>query len=199
MIGTLFATLLVKIAVSGGCQGGQIEMDMECKTHEKVEREYYYGELGNSRTIRFLTGDGDPCIAPIISGSMAYLEFDVYWRQKHAVSLLSLPFFSNFVKLIKYALENSKEESLVFPVRKWSDSTAENKEIGIGAIWTWSVYDQNLSSLLLSMSSLCTDLAIVKPDADSGNNNLSYRVESTIPVAGSIPHPRVKDFVFKFP
>ena len=199
--GTLFAILLVKIAVVGGCDGGRIEMDTENITHEKLEREDYYGDPGKSRTIRFLIGNHDPTIAPVLSGSMAYLEFDVYWRQTYAVSLISLSYFSKYVKVVKDSLEKSEQETLVFPLREWCDS--ENSGTDICPISSFTEKDHQLASILLSISSLYVDLVIVKPDVGSNNENEKcsiYRVETTLPIAYySGRHPLVKQLSLKYP
>ena len=197
MIGTLFATLLVKIPAIDSCDGGHFHMNIEDIMQEKIEKEEYYGYPNKARTIRFLRGKKDLFVSPIRSGSISYLEFDVFWRPKHVVSCISLSYFSNYVNLIKNVLENSEENILVFPLRKWRDS--QNTATDIGTISSWSENDRILASLLLSISSLYVDLAVVKYDAENKDSYLTYRVEITVPIAHSIPHPSVKDLRLKFP
>ena len=197
MTGTLFATMLVKIAVIGGCEGGQIEMDTEKMKHERVEKEYYYEYPDKTRIIRFLTGKSDPFISPILAGYMVYLELDIYWRQKYAVSCRSLSYFSNYVNMIKEALYKSLQNILVFPLRKWSEF--ENKKTNTGLISSWSENDQKFANILLSISIIYVDLAIVKYDVENQNKYRTYLVEDTFPIARSFPNPLLNQLVLYFP
>ena len=181
-------------------------MDTEYITHEKLELEYFSEDPDKVWVLRFVTGNGDPFIAPILSGCMAYCEFDVYWRPKYAVSCMSLPclpYFTNYVNVIKDAIKNSQQRTLVFPLRKWIDSHHDSETDTIGPISSWSENNQKLASFLLSISSLYVDLAIVKPDVGSNNENEKcsiYRVETTLPIAYySGRHPLVKQLSLKYP
>ncbi len=144
-------------------------------------------------SMEFLCGKSNPKWNPVVSGCMAYIEFDVYWRPSRAVSKMSITKFASAAMLIE-TIVKSDIATLVFPL--------SNSYV----ILSFDVLlqrDVELSTLLLSIPGLVISLATIKKVDKAHFGDVDYAVESLIesnqnPISNSIQKVVVLKFPFNF-
>ena len=128
----------------------------------------------------------------IDSGYLAYLEFDVLWRPKYAVSCRIISLFAKSVLSLMDTLAHH-QNILVIPLREQNrnDSSVIN-------IATFSKRDHELASLLLSMSHLYVNFVVIERIFDS-RKEIRFKVKKTYSIPNSFPRPDVRQLELIFP
>ena len=168
---------------------------MKDPTKETYQLERRQNDKKTYRKTRYLMGKSVPTWSAIKSGYLAYLEFDVFWKPKHSTCCRSVALFAKSVLTVKEALVEY-DGVMVFPLSGQNEIDALAD--GTGILSSLSKRDQELAAILLSMSHLYVDLAVIERNPGY-KSEIAFRVKKSYEIQNSFPRPDVKMLKLMFP